>query len=66
MIPKVSDPVWVRLFSLLCGSYLLFKGLREREFKRRGGRELKMPKVIARLMCLGLGIFFIWVAIFRS
>ena len=47
------------------GSYFILVGLTKREFKRWGGRELNMSKRNARLMCLGVGFFFIWVAIFR-
>jgi hypothetical protein len=57
---------FVRTFSLVVGLGLLVKGAVGGEFKKRYARELQMSKRTARLMCLGLGAFFIWIAIFRS
>jgi hypothetical protein len=53
------------LLVVVLGSYFIVMGLTEREFKRRGGHELRMSKRNARLMCLGVGVFFICVAILR-
>jgi hypothetical protein len=59
-------PLWFRALALVLGLGFFTRGLRGGEFKRRGGHELNMSQRSARLVCLGVGAFFIWVAVFRS